>query len=1081
MQTAFRSDADLAATSTRGRPSLPADLNPSKRFRRPISLLVTTALYPAAASPKAALTNRKLARKLPTVIAASLLFPSAFPSRPAVAQQVVANGTAQTASGTINTGVQPPPAGYALWALNGGSINSLSPLTLITGGDFAFAARAESGGSITLFNGSSATTSGFTANVLSADGAGSIITATNPIIVANGNSAYGAVAGNGGTINLTGGTIDTFGTAAVGHGMQALSGGSITASGMTVTATGFGAYAFGGTISLDTMTFTERLATGNVAGLRSDLPSGLITANNLTITTSGANSFGAVTTDGGRIDLSNSSINTSGSGAFGLNSSQSNLATGTPSLLNATNVTVTTTGLAGHGVLIYNGAVGNLNNVTIQTSGPTAFGIDVLGFIGSGPPIATVLNGTNVTVATTGDGAYGAIAVAAGTLNLTDSSLTAMGPNAGGLAVSDPGSVATLLRTTATSAQLDAVLVDLSGHFFATDSTLTGARHGVLSTGGTVADPNIAVVSGGTLTAAADAFNAQDSIAQLTLSNGTAVTTGSGNLLNVISTDPATFTSNVTFTTQNITATGNIISDAASTTTVNLTSNSTITGIEQNTFTTVDGSSNWIMNGNSNIFSLTLAGQVNYTPPTGDPTLLASYKTLTTVNYIGQGGTIGLNTFLGDDTSPSDRLVINGGTATGSSLLRIANTIGPGAQTTGNGILVVDTINAGTTVPGTFALAGPVVAGPYEYSLFRSSVDPSNPEAWYLRSTLDCTLDPSSPICPAPTPPPDFRPETSLYAALPSMALIYGRTLLDTLHERVGEEEHLRGKPRLGGPWTGFWGRVIGQHGNHDGDPLGIFGSGPKFDYTLGAFQAGRDLYRQDSLDGGRDHGGVYGAIGRINGKITHFDRTRAGNDELNAYSLGGYWTHFGPSGWYLDAIVQGTWYDASGISGRLPTMTTNGWGIAGSLEGGVPIRLGNGFFVEPQAQLVYQRIDLNDSHDVGASIRFDDVDSLAGRVGARLGRTWALVDAATPRLITAWFRPNLWYEFRGDPKTSFSSATGFIPFRSDLGGPWLELNGGVSGQISAATELYANVSYQTRFDGDAVAYNGKAGLRMHW
>lgn len=35
--------------------------------------------------------------------------------------------------------------------------------------------------------------------------------------------------------------------------------------------------------------------------------------------------------------------------------------------------------------------------------------------------------------------------------------------------------------------------------------------------------------------------------------------------------------------------------------------------------------------------------------------------------------------------------------------------------------------------------------------------------------------------------------------------------------------------------------------------------------------------------------------------------------------------------------------------------------------------------------------------------------------------------------------------------------------------------------QISAATGLYANVSYQTRFDGDAVAYNGKAGIRITW
>ncbi len=76
------------------------------------------------------------------------------------------------------------------------------------------------------------------------------------------------------------------------------------------------------------------------------------------------------------------------------------------------------------------------------------------------------------------------------------------------------------------------------------------------------------------------------------------------------------------------------------------------------------------------------------------------------------------------------------------------------------------------------------------------------------------------------------------------MALLYGRTLLDTLHERVGDEEaDLRNQPRLNGVAAGAWGRVIGQHGNNEGDPLGVFGSGPKFDYNIGAFQGGQDCF----------------------------------------------------------------------------------------------------------------------------------------------------------------------------------------------------------------------------------------------
>jgi len=46
----------------------------------------------------------------------------------------------------------------------------------------------------------------------------------------------------------------------------------------------------------------------------------------------------------------------------------------------------------------------------------------------------------------------------------------------------------------------------------------------------------------------------------------------------------------------------------------------------------------------------------------------------------------------------------------------------------------------------------------------------------------------------------------------------------------------------------------------------------------------------------------------------------------------------------------------------------------------------------------------------------------------------------------------NLWHEFLGDPITAFSSATGFLPFRSDLGGNWAEINAGVSTALNRTT-----------------------------
>jgi outer membrane autotransporter protein len=1014
--------------------------------------------------------------------------------------QVAADGCAATVpGGTFDT--TPQVATPAFLAQNGGSITATAPVTLITGGTNSQGASALTGGAIAL-NGGTISTNGISANGLRADGVGSVITAAGVGIVTNGINSFGGFALNGGAIVLIGGTIDTFGDGS--NGLFATGPGSnITASqGLRINAVGVGAQVdAGATVSLDTVSITERLTTGSVFGIRADTLA-VATANNVDINMSGDFSQGMLASSSGIINITNSRITTSGTFGFAFSASQTDPATpGTPSRIRATDVAILTTGSGGHGPYAYNGAIIDLTRVNVHTSGDFAYGLVSEGSLFSAHPlpfttspfqahpdtgpVPTDLNGINVTVLTTGASSYGALAVEVGTLELTDSSITTTNTGAGGVYVSDLGSVATLLRTTVTSAQFDAGRVVDSGVLLITDSNLSGGRYGISSRSGTSADPNIAIVSGGSLTAASDALHAEDAIVQFTLRNGTAISTGSGNLLNVISNDPTTFVSNATLTTQNIVASGNMISDAASIATVNLTANSIITGIQQNTFATVDGSSTWIMNGNSDIHALTLAGQALFTPPIGDPTLLSSYKTLTTMNYVGAGGTLGLNTFLGTDGSPSDKLVINGGSAIGNSLLRIANTTGAGALTTGNGILVVDTINGGTTIPAAFALSHMVAAGPYEYLLFRGSVDASNPNAWYLRSTIDCALDPTQPQCAQPTPapgPPDFRPETSLYAAIPSMALLYGRTLLDTLHERVGDEQDLVGQPRLYSTVSGGWGRIVGEHGRNDnGDPLGVAGEGPKFNYDIAALQFGQDFYRKDGADGSRDHGGLYGAIGSLSGGVTHLDGTAAGTDRFAVYTVGGYWTHFGASGWYLDAIMQESRYSARGESNRLPTLMTDGWGFASSLEAGYPIRLGGGFIAEPQVQAVYQTVTLGGGNDTAATVQFRNIDSFATRFGARLANTWTLNDTTRPVQIIGWFRPSFWHEFLGDSQTLFSSAAGPVPFQSNLGGNWVELNAGVDAKIARAATLLANVGYEIGLRGNSYAYNGKVGLRMSW
>jgi outer membrane autotransporter protein len=495
-------------------------------------------------------------------------------------------------------------------------------------------------------------------------------------------------------------------------------------------------------------------------------------------------------------------------------------------------------------------------------------------------------------------------------------------------------------------------------------------------------------------------------------------------------------------------------------------------------------SSLWNLTGSSNLTSLTNDGSlIQFSPPSDEPALLGSYTTLTVNSYVGAGGNIGLNTYLGADGSPSDLLVIDGGAAAGTSGLLVSDTTGGGALTSGNGILVVNAVNGGTTGTDAFHLAGPVVAGPYEYSLFRSSLDGSGLQNWYLRSELVGPPDPT----------PDYRPEVSLYAAVPAMGAIYGRHIIDSLHERVGEEEQLFGRPDLGKGETidGLWTRAIGHWGHRDGDARGIYDGAPEFDYRFGALQAGLDLYRNER-DGIADYAGLYAAYGHGIMDVTQnrlIGSRDAGSNDFNAFSLGGYWTRFGDEGWYLDGVLQGTWYGMTTKSNRatefgFPDQDIDGFGFAASLEGGYPFDLGNGWQVEPQAQILWQTISFDDFNDGAADIRYDTLNSLAGRIGARLARTWE-AEAATAtesaRLATVWGRVNLWREFTATAQTEISSADGFVPFSTDLDETWIEVGVGATRQVSNNTSVYGNLSFSTTFDGDNYAWNGKVGLRVNW
>ena len=546
----------------------------------------------------------------------------------------------------------------------------------------------------------------------------SSISLTNASILTEGLGASGAYA-YGSRITLNSVTIETRGglysdaTGTYGaygvisnvlngiRGSVSMNGGSI----LTAGGTAYGLFAIGSDISAANVTVNT--SGSNAYGIFA-ITGSTISGTGLTVTATGPSAYAVYANSGSTITLQDSSFKTTGTSGYSL------LSYGPNSLVTGKNVIVTSTNTNAPGVTAWGTTNTDVVRVSLTGGSVQTEGNGSYGLYARGAGARIDIDGTSVT--TTGPSAIAA-RVNNGTLNATNATVQAMGTDAAGLVLSsDTGFTATATWNggTLSSAQSDAIAV--SG------GTAQVALNGTTVTGA----PNWLHVLG-TTTLSAGSLLAPDNPTLVVNTSPTAIP-GAG-VLQTLSSPVAPISSSVT--TANIIASGAVLNGAALTEAGTTSKVSLIQG-------TV-----WNLTANSNVTTLTNdASQILFGASTA-----GVFKTLTANSYTGANGLIGLNTYLGTDGSPSDRLVIDGGSATGTTRLRIANAGGPGQLTQADGILVVDTVNGATTLPGAFSLDGRAVAGAYEYRLFRGNADGTNTDAWYLRSE-------ANPVPPAPPTPP---------------------------------------------------------------------------------------------------------------------------------------------------------------------------------------------------------------------------------------------------------------------------------------------------------------------------------------
>jgi len=313
---------------------------------------------------------------------------------------------------------------------------------------------------------------------------------------------------------------------------------------------------------------------------------------------------------------------------------------------------------------------------------------------------------------------------------------------------------------------------------------------------------------------------------------------------------------------------------------------------------------------------------------------------------------------------------------------------------------------------------------------------------------------------------PLYRPEVPAFVAAVPVAHHLAAATLGTFHERRGEQALLRGDGVL--PST--WGRVFAENSEIKWDGA----VAPSLDGDLSGFQIGQDFAGWGE-DGGT-HLRLGAFIGRastdgtVRGRALGWNDLTVGQIDVKATSLAGYATLVGESGWYVDAVVMHSWFDGEAAASSGEEIDVDGKGWAASLEAGYPIALSNRWTLEPQAQIVWQRIKLDDRADAFSTIDFAAGDSLTGRVGLRLQGEYGA--------IQPYLHASLWHGLSGDQSTRFSTD----PIRADLGRTEAEVGAGLVARFGESVAVHVKGDYGFDADGPrSRRYGGTVGVTIRW
>lgn len=196
------------------------------------------------------------------------------------------------------------------------------------------------------------------------------------------------------------------------------------------------------------------------------------------------------------------------------------------------------------------------------------------------------------------------------------------------------------------------------------------------------------------------------------------------------------------------------------------------------------------------------------------------------------------------------------------------------------------------------------------------------------------------------------------------------------------------------------------------------------------------------------------------------------GNGENKHKGFSGYLSYLGDDGSFVDLIAKYAWldHDFDTIRGAgSGNYDTNGYSL--SAEYGKRFTKENGYWIEPQVELTYGKVD--SASYIGSnkvSIHQSDMESLVGRVGFALGKDI--------KHGNVYVRASYLYDFDGETSVTFADAHNRTTIEQDLGGGWFEVGVGTNINLSDTSHLYFDV--EKTYGGEtATPWQWNAGVRF--